>query len=225
MNRDKVIRELADMAEELCEPHRHSEPIYDRDKWRNKKMTRVYTTTQAGLLAQLREVAAEGLKVSDPTPSTGKPKSKPPGVFEAFQRHVYIAVESGRWCTQLGLNTPRNPEDCIRALVGKAANLDDATLEQVVKEVRYWHRSACSATGWSTPPYTPAVLCPNCRAFSSLKISFRDEKWEHASAYCTNAARTPEGELVCGMAWPEGEMDELRDYVRAASGSVLAQAG
>lgn len=204
------MAELVGLAEELCDAHQHSEVV---EEWVNRnRKRRTVVTVQQGLLAQLREVSVEGLRVSDPMPGGGKPKSKPPGVFEALQRHVYIAVTAAQWCQSMGLPQRMTPEENIRAIVGKAPNLDDDGLGRLLREVRQWRRQAALATGWDSQPYSPMVRCPNprCARWSSIRI-YATEPW---SAYCTNPDRGPDNELVCGMLWSGDEVRELAAYVR-----------
>lgn len=217
MNRDRLLNEIVVMAEELCDPHRHTEVIYDVDRHRNKKLSRCYTTTQDGLLKQLREVAAEGLKVGDPVRSGSKPKSKPPGVFDALSAHVYVAVESGHWCEQVGIDPRRTPEESIRGLVGKAPNLEDAVLVELHREVRFWHGQATVMTGWRTSPYTPPVRCPLCQRVGSLRVNL-----EAKSAYCSNTSRKADNTLACGASWPPDGIDPLVAYVRQVTNGELA---
>jgi hypothetical protein len=218
-SRDRLISEIVAMAEELCDTHRHTEPIYETDHNRNRKLTTAYTTTQDGLLKQLREVSAEGLKVGNPTRSGGKPSSKPPGVFEALSAHVYIAVEAERWCNSVGIDPRRTPEESIRGLVGKAANLEELTLTQLHREVRFWHGQASVLTGWQLSAYTPPVPCPNCQRQASIRFSL-----ETKSAFCSNRDRGQSGELLCGASWSSDEVTELGNYVRRMTEDVLALA-
>jgi hypothetical protein len=219
VSRDRVLSEIVAMAEELCDTHRHTEPIYDTDKHRNRKLTRAYTTTQDGLLKQMREVAAEGLKVGETTRSGGKPCSKPPGVFDALSAHVYIAVESERWCESIGIDPRRTPEDSIRGLVGKASNLEDLTLSQLHREIKFWHGQASVLTGWRLSPYTPPVPCPNCKRQGSLRVNL-----ENRSAFCSNGERRFDGTLICGVSWSTDGIVELGNYVRRMTEDAVLQA-
>lgn len=216
MNRDQVVAEIAALAEELCDPHRHTERVEEWDRNRNRKV-RTYVTTQQGLLKQLRDIAAMGLKVGSGCGSGGgKPGSKPPGMFEALARHVYIVVEAGRWCDTVGLPQRDAVEGNIRALVGRAPSLDDQHLARLHKEVRFWRAQAATATGWETPPYTPPVPCPVCSRLGTVRINMAER-----SAYCTNQDRNMWGDLLCGMSVPPGGVTEdssLAIYIRQVTG-------
>ena len=217
IHRDRLMSDLAALAEELCDPHRHTEVIWDTDQHRHKRARRAYTTTQEGLLAQLREIGHEGLKVSGSTKVVGKPGSKPPGLFEAMARHVYIAVTVAHWCQARAVPLRMSVEANIRALVGAAPAMDDATLARFVREVRYWHGQAATATGWAVEPFRPWVGCPGCGRVSSLCIALTDDGRDVRSAYCANADRDPAtDELLCGASWTEETVAELVDYIRNA---------
>jgi hypothetical protein len=132
VNRDELMSELAALVGELCDTHLHHEVVWDDNGHRRKRMRRVYTTTQDGLLAQLREIGHEGLNVGGSSAGAGgKPGSKPPGLFEAMSRHVYIAVTVASWCRVQGVALRMSVEDNIRGLVGAASSMDDNTLGAV----------------------------------------------------------------------------------------------
>jgi hypothetical protein len=222
VTRDELMSELAALAGELCDVHPHHEVIYDDNGYRHKRMRRIYTTTQEGLLAQLREIGHEGLKVGRSTGAGGKPGSKPPGLFEAMSRHVYIAVQAASWCRVQGVVLRMSVEDNIRGLVGSAPSMDDLTLAQFVREVRYWRGQAATATGWVAQPFHPWISCPRCGRQSTLSISMTEDGRGVRSAYCGNTDRDHvTGDLICGSSWDEGSVDQLVRYIRLmAAGSM-----
>jgi hypothetical protein len=218
MDRDQIMQEMAQMAGELCHLHKHHEPVFGWDKHRNKKLLKVHTTDQPGLLEQLRDVGHRGLTVEVEAVTGGKPKSKPPGCFEAFSRHVYIAVEAGKWCQRVGLPVRNTVEESVLGLVGKAPNLDDGMLDKLATEVRFWHHQAASVTGWGVTPYTPPVRCPSCSAFSSVRMNAKvDGQKVVGSAYCTNPERDADNNLVCGSIWVEIDLPVLIAYVQSVT--------
>jgi len=224
MDRDRIMAELAGLAEELCEPHQHTEVIWDTTERRHKRMRRAWTTVQDGLLAQLREIGHEGLKVGGSSGSGGgKPGSKPPGLFEAMARHVYIAVTVASWCQVRGLPLRIRVEDNIRALVGAAPVMDDDTLERFWREMRYWRGQAAVATGWVAAPFQPWIACPRCGRHSTLSISLTEDGRNARAAYCINTDRDlVTGELLCGATWSEETIGLLVDHIRAAGAEAAA---
>lgn len=210
IDRDAILSDVLAAVDELADPHRHTEVIWDRDRHRNKRMSRAYSTTQDGLLKQLRDAAGEGLRVGDGPGGSAKPASKPPGAFEALCRHVFITVEVQGWVDALGVPRRATVEENLRALVGKAASLDDPMLLRLHSDVRYWRGQASAATGWTSLPYAPHAPCPVCGMFGTLRINRSTN-----AAYCINAARTATGERVCGATWAPGCIGPLAAHIRA----------
>jgi hypothetical protein len=210
------MAELATLVEELTQPHQHSEVIWDDNGHGHKRMRRAWTTTQQGLLAQLREIGHEGLRVGGSRGGPGgKPASKPPGLFEAMARHVYIAVTVASWCRMQGIVLRVSVEDNLHALVGVAPAMDDVTLTRFMREVRYWRGQAATATGWVAQPFTPWIACPSCGRYSTLCISLAEDGRSVRSAYCVNTDREAAmGELLCGASWDEQTVGQLIQYIR-----------
>jgi hypothetical protein len=205
---DRSLVELAALAEELCDTRPHAEPIWVDNGHGNKRLRRIYATTQPGLLEQLREIAHKGLKVGEGVRATGKPASRPPGCFDALNVHHYIGLEAYRWAQAYATPKPAT-EDNIRILIGLAPSFDDGTFDRLVTDVRYWRGMAATSTGWVERPYTPRVRCPMCQRFGSIRVNI-----EGKSAYCTNRDRRPSGDLACGQTWPPGMAAPLFDWIR-----------
>lgn len=204
-------QQLADLAllmEELCDPHRHSEPIPDRDKHRNRVMRRVWTTTQPGLLAQLLEAYAEAASsLQEGTGVRGVPRSRPPGSWEALAAHSAITVAAHRWCWQLRIEPRETVEKTLRRLVG-AVPTDQ--LGALLADVRRWRHQAAVATGWATPAYAPTTPCPQCGKPGSLRINLGLQV-----ASCTNPAVGEDDEPVCGATWDPDTIGLLARYIAA----------
>lgn len=223
VNRDRVMAELAALAEELCDPHQHVEVIWDTTEHRHKRMRRAWTTVQDGLLAQLREIGHEGLKVGGSSSSGGRLGSKPPGLFEAMARHVYIAATVAAWCQCTGAPLRIRVEDNLRALLGVAPRMDDDTLLRFAREVRYWRGQAAVATGWVAAPFHPWIACPRCGRHSTLSISLTEDGRNARAAYCINTDRDQvTGELLCGASWSEEAIGVLVAHIRAAGEGAAA---
>jgi hypothetical protein len=212
MDRDEVIQELGAIAAELTQSRTHVEPILDDNGHGRKTVRRAWTTTQPALLDQLRTMAHEGLRVgARPPGSVGKPSSRPPGNFEALAVATMIQDGACRWTASLGMPFAglRSATAPIRALVGAAPGLDEADLGQLLREMRYWRNVALVATGWVEPLWSPAVPCPMCERYASLRVDV-----DARAAYCGNRERDAAGLLVCGANWPAGTAGPLFAWIR-----------
>jgi hypothetical protein len=210
-DRDSRVEDIARWAQELTAPRQHVEPILDDNGYGRKTVRRAWTTTVPSLLDQLRQMAHEGLRVgSRPPGSVGKPSSRPPGNFEALAVSTSIMAGASYWAVAYAMCfDQRNAAGIIRALVGISSLLDDESLYELHREVRHWHAMASLATGWREPPWSPAVRCPACGSFGTLRVDA-----DARSAYCGSRARRGDGRLACAMSWPEGTTTELFAYIR-----------
>jgi hypothetical protein len=195
-----LLDAIRDTADELTEPHQHTERIRDWDGNRNPKY-RTHTTVQPGLLTQLYQavapsnVPAEGSVVAAFT-------SRPPLVLEAFDRYTSIGAAVLRWCRSLGLERRPTVESNIRALVGAAPRLDQDTARTLLAEMRQWRRWAVVLTGWEkihTPYRVPCPL-PDCGQPGTLRINLTN-----ATAMCRD----------CGATWgdDDGSIHILANHV------------
>lgn len=211
MERDEVVQELAEIARELTQERTHVEPILDDNGHGRKTLRRAWTTTQPALLDQLRTMAHEGLRVgARPPGSVGKPSSRPPGNFEALAVSTSIAEGAARWAVSLGFCfDQRSSHGVIRALVGSAPLMPASDLLELLREMRYWRAMAAIATGWTDPLWSPAVPCPLCERFSTLRVDVQAR-----AAYCGSRERRKDGSLLCAATWPEGTAGPLFAYIR-----------
>jgi hypothetical protein len=211
MERDEVVQELAEIARELTQERTHVEPILDDNGHGRKTLRRAWTTTQPSLLDQLRTMAHEGLRVgARPPGSVGKPSSRPPGNFEALAVSTSIVDGARRWAVSLNACSERAPAAAqIRALVGMAPTIDASDLLELLREMRYWRTMASIATGWTEALWSPAVPCPLCERFSTLRVDVQAR-----AAYCGSRERRQDGSILCGATWPEGTAGPLFAYVR-----------
>lgn len=193
-----LLTTIAELAEELCDPRQYREPIYE---WvgRNRKLTRVIVTTQAGLIDQLRESV-------HPT-NTGEgghtvPASRPPLQLEALDRLVAIERAAFGWTRALHLPPRGYAEGDIRALVDGAARADDDTRHALNTDMRRWRGWAAVMTGWASPPLTPYIRCanPECAQLATLRVLP-----ERRTATCA----------ACGHVWDDtdGTFAALGTYV------------
>jgi hypothetical protein len=215
-DRGRVLAGLAALVDEMCETRQHMEPIWEYDRHRNRRMRRVHTTMQPGLLAQLAEAMTDA---STGWMEAGRsvPDSQPPGSWEALATHAGITTEVTRWCWELGVPIRRTVEHSMRALVGYASVLDDTQLARLAADVRRWRHQAAVMTGWQRPLFAPRVPCPVCETLGTLRINV-----DRQVAVCTNHDRDERDQPVCGAAWDETTIGVLADYIRARVTSEAA---
>lgn len=204
MNTDRatLLTQLADLADQLCDPRQHTERIRTWDHNRNDHW-RTHTTTQPGLLAQLHHAAIDPSNPDTGTHTRGALRSRPPLALEALSRHAVITIAATRWAWSMRLPVRDTVESNIRALVGAAANLDPDDTQLLLSEMRQWQRWCAVLTGWETL-YQPAhVTCPieDCQTRNSLRINLTN-----TTAMCR----------ACGAAWDgtDGSIAALADHIR-----------
>lgn len=196
------LDDIAALADELTNPHQHTERVPYWDGNRNRKW-REHRTVQPGLLAQLAEVWESGARVQITEEGGGRPipTSRPPASIDAASVHIQITIGAVRWCWSLQLAVRATVEGNLRALVGAAGSLDDDTRIALADELRHWRNAASVLTGWRTPPYQPYVPCPetDCRRRGKLRVNL-----ERRTAMC----------LACGSVWGTDQIEAIADYVR-----------
>lgn len=201
------LQQITDVADDLTEPHIHSEPITFWDANRHRKIRR-HQTVQPGLLAQLYQ-SVMPVSSSGDEPAGGVPGSRPPLAVEALSRHDQISMAVLRWCTSLHLATRVSVESNVRALVGAAPSLDDDTAAVLLCEMRQWRRWAAVLTGWENL-YRPArVPCPvvDCGKTNTLRVNLTAQ-----TAMCQ----------ACSATWSQddGSVAVLADYIRTFTEKV-----
>jgi hypothetical protein len=200
-----MLLAIADTADALTEPHQHHEPIYDRDQHRNRRMRRIWTTTQPGLLAALWQAVAPARTTTDDDSSNNSGfRSAPPLCVEALSRHTQIQIATVRWCWSLHIELRDTTDSNIRALVGAAGNLDSDTQHALLDELRQWRTWAAVMTGWQAPAYAPHVPCPNpdCQRADTLRVNL-----DRQTALC----------IACRTTWDRDNIGILADYIRAST--------
>jgi hypothetical protein len=195
---------IRDLADELTEPHMHSEPVPFWDNNRNRKFRR-HITVQPGLIAQLYQSVMPASSSFEPH-AGGVPGSRPPLAVEALSRHDEIAMAVLRWCTSLNLRTQVSVESNVRRLAARAQSFDDADARVLLSEMRQWRRWCAVLTGWESL-YRPArVPCPvvDCGRTNTLRINLTAK-----TAMCQ----------ACGTTWSEddGTIGILAGYIQAAT--------
>lgn len=201
---------IRDLADDLTEPHMHSEPIKYWDGNRNKKF-RWHVTVQPGLLAQLYQSVMPVSSSAEPH-AGGVPGSRPPLAVEALSRHDEIAMAVLRWCTSLRLATRVSVESNVRQLAAAAQAFDDDDAKVLLSEMRQWRRWCAVLTGWESL-YRPAgVACPidSCGKTNTLRVNLTAK-----TAMCQ----------ACASTWSEddGGIGVLASYIQTVtSGARMA---
>lgn len=159
-HKDPLV-EIADLAEQLCDPRQHTERIWGWTKQRNKKVVRIHTTIQPGLIVQLRDAVHTPTAEDEQTRHHRATLSRPPLQLEALARLIDIAVTSNEWVHHTRIVNRGGIEPNIRALVGNAPRLDRDLQHDLLSDLRRWRGWAAVMSGWALPPYQPHVPCPN----------------------------------------------------------------
>ncbi len=168
--KDPLI-EIADLAEELCDPTEHIEQIYGWTKARNRKLLRTHKTTRAGLIQQLRQ-AVYGATAGDQEGRRVIPQSRPPLLLEALGKLIEIEAGVNEWVHIVKIENRGKAELNIRALVGIASEGPPARRHRLLSDLRRWRGWAAVMSGWALPPYQPDVRCPieDCGELGTLRI-------------------------------------------------------
>ncbi len=197
-----MLQDIADVADALTEPHRHLEPVYDTDRHRNRRLRRVWPSSQPGLLQALWEAIEPGRAAVDKGRPAGGYRSVPPLCLEAVSRYVSIQIGVVRLCWSLDVRLRDSTASSIRALVGAAALADSEAQAFVLGELRTWRTWCAVMTGWQTPAYAPTVPCPACDRANALRINLGRK-----TAMC----------IACDACWDPGTIGVLANYIRAAT--------
>lgn len=199
MDRAAALDQLTTHIADLCDPHPHVEPIHDTDRHRNRRVRRVWITTQPGLLTQLAAVILPTNEQAEG--GSGAFGSRPPLHIEALSRYAAIQVGAVRWAWSLRQEIRDTTESQMRGLIGAAPTLDDPTLDALVDEVRQWRRWCAVMTAWESPAYAPHVPCPACGKVGALRINLAAR-----TAMCT----------ACPAGWDPDTIGVLAEHVRNA---------
>lgn len=201
--RKDPLVEIAELAEELCDARQHTERIHEWTKARNRKLTKVYITVQAGLIEQLRDAITAAVAPDDEGGRHGIPASRPPLLLEALARHIAISTAVNEWIHWLQLENRPTVEANIRALVGAAPTMDNLGRHAILADLRRWRTWAAVMSGWATAPLQPHVACPNpdCATMSSLRV-YPDRK----AGFC----------VACQHIWDDrdGTINLLARYIK-----------
>lgn len=193
-----LLTDIADLAEELCDPRQHTEIIWGWSTSRHREKLGEHKTIQPGLLTQLHEAIAPLLAGLDDAGARGVPRSTPPLQIEALDRWLDITVKAATWCHTLGVRPRLTPQDNIRALIG--ANLGDHA-NDLRADLRRWRGWCATITGWETT-FSPDNPCPveDCNQRGTLRINLARQ-----TAYCT----------ACRSWWDEDTIQGLAIYLNA----------
>ncbi len=200
MERDYAA-EIAELADELCDPRQHVEMVPGGwTKSRNKAKPTRHVVVLPGLIQQLYDAAL------DPAAALmegagGKPKSRPPFAVEIFSTYDDIVKGAMRWVHAVRAEPRDTVQSNIRARVGLVHKLDIDTAEALFLELRTWRRWCATMTGWDRPPFRPRICCPECESKGSIWIN-----GDKMLAYCKE----------CQAHWEGDQIGDLAELVRAA---------
>lgn len=197
-----IITDIADLAEELCDPHRHRQQRYGWDKQRHKIRLPDHITTQAALLTQLHQAVVPLLsQAADDAGGMFAANSRPPLQLEALDRHHAITVAAAGWCSSQGLRAKLTARDNIRALVGHTNRLGDDHLHMLRADLRRWRNWAATMSGWESIT-RPRALCPvvECGAKNTLRVNLSTE-----AGMCA----------ACGSSWDATTIGILAAHISA----------
>ena len=176
-------------------------------------MRRVHVTTQPGLLAQLGEAMVDASSGSqEAAGARAVPGSRPPGCWEALATLAAITTAVAGWCWDLDLPLRDTVESSIRALIGKAPELDDDRAARLLADMRSWRYRAAVMTGWQSPLFAPRVPCPACGKNNTLRVNL-----DRQAAFCSSQDRDESGALMCGTTWDAATIGVLADYIRSVA--------
>lgn len=191
-----LIREIDDLADELCDPHQHTELISAGwTKSRNKAKPIRHTVVLPGLIQQLYETALDPSAALLEGGTHAKQKSRPPLAVEALSAHQDICSGAERWVSSIRIPLRKTVESNIRALVGVVPKFDLDTLEALLGEMRQWRRWAALMTGWDKPPLRSRIPCPECESRNAIWINL-----DRMLAVCRECQAYWEGEQIADLA-------------------------
>lgn len=193
-----ALTDIADLAEELCDPRQHTEPIYGWSASRHRIKVRDHITVRPGLLVELRDAIAPLLGGLDEGGARGVPKSTPPVQIDALDRYVDIEVKALGWCKELGIQPRDTLAATVRKLVG--APLGDRARD-LRADLRRWRNWSATIAGWEAV-FSPDAACPvtGCEKRGTLRINLVRQ-----TAFCTE----------CRCWWDETTIQGLALYLKA----------
>lgn len=194
------ILDITELAEALCDPRQHREPIYGWDNNRNRKRLGDHITTQEALLVQLHRAVVPLLtQAIDDGTSIGAAQSRPPLQLEALDRHNAITIGAANWCTRQGIRPRLTAIANIRQLVGHAPRLDADHQHLLRADLRRWRNWAATMAGWQSI-HRPRAACPvvDCGQRDSLRVNLTTE-----TGLC----------VACGSTWDQTTIGLLAEHI------------
>jgi len=186
---------IADLVDNLTNPIRHTERIFDRDLHRNRRLRRVWTVTLPSLLDQLALAMFPGEVYTEDQPHTrSTPRSMPPARLEAINALLQIQAGTAMWMLRSELPLRLTTTDNLRALVGARPE------PELQRDLQRWYGWAATLTGWERPPWTPQAPCPGC-GNRTLRV-----RLDRKTAVCVSED--------CDHWWDSDNIGLLADYVR-----------
>lgn len=193
-----IQTDIANLAEELCDPRQHSEPIYGWSASRHRIKVKDHITIHPGLLVQLQEAIAPLLGGLGEGGARGVPKSTPPLQLDALDRYLDIEVKALGWCQIFGVTPRANLAGTVRRLVGVPHGDRSGDLRA---DLRRWRNWSATLAGWEAV-FSPDAACPvsTCQKRGALRINLLRQ-----TAFCTE----------CRCWWDETTIHGLALYLTA----------
>lgn len=205
-----VLVAVANVATELCDPHRCETAVPEWTASGNRRSRRLWVTIQPGLIVQLYDSIMPGLSESQNSTFRAKYRSAPPLRLEALSLHDQIGAEARDRLRDLGLVSRETIRSNIRSIVGAAGQLVETEQQNLLTQLRWWRDSAAVMTGWEAATFAPYVPCPgvDCGRPHTLRINVNSQ-----TGIC----------LACRITWEPGQIGILAEYIRAQSSGQPAR--
>lgn len=198
-----LLLDIADTADELCNPQHRVERIQMPDGHKHLRVRRVWTVTLPSLLDQLAGAVVPGEAYTEDDPGTrGSFESRPAARLDAVDRLIAIEAGAAMWCRRTGLALRETPAKNIRAMVGAAPTIGSDNQGALLHDLRAWRTWAATVTGWERPPDAPRVACLACERINTVRVRL------HRKTACC---------LACGAWWDETTIGVLAEHIRANS--------
>ncbi len=192
---------LADLVDELANPHQHREHYQVRAgrTWQGRH----HVTRVPSLLTQLwaNDIPSGSVEEGARAGYASKPAAR----LDATDTATRIDLEAARWIRDLGEDDHYvDTAATVRQLHSLAVSADPVTRAAITRDVRRWWTQARIVTGWDSPAWTPDNTCPQCGERGTLKVRLTEK-----IGMCTNDP--------CRTTWDDTTIGLLADHIREES--------
>lgn len=199
-----LLQDIADVADELTNPQRHTERVPMPDGHGHIRATRrAWTVTLPSLLDQLASAVVPGEAYTEDEPSArGSFGSRPAARLDAVDRLLAIEAGAAMWVRDGGMTLRDEPARNVRAMVGFAPILGSTFQARMLADLRAWRTWAATVTGWERPPDAPRAACLNCGKINTLRV-----RLDRETACC----------MDCGAWWDRTTIGILAAHITATA--------